>query len=154
MHSWMWSLVKRKDSWYLQETPYEDFFYFFLQQDKTTYGGSFLYHLDEETPLVAAGFVVSGWQIDITRNSAFSSPGNCKWWHFVSTSIVNFWFSMFLWHGIFSSGLGWIGLQQSLFVPIQRISGNLCHTNFVFYFLACTLNKESLFIFVSTLGNV
>ncbi|CAH3125980.1 unnamed protein product [Pocillopora meandrina] len=26
--------------------------------DKTTYGGSFLYHLDEETPLVAAGFVV------------------------------------------------------------------------------------------------
>ena len=36
------------------------FFNFFLYQDKTTYGGSFLYHLDEETPLVAAGFVVSG----------------------------------------------------------------------------------------------
>lgn len=26
--------------------------------DKTTYGGSFLYHLDEDTPLVAVGFVV------------------------------------------------------------------------------------------------
>lgn len=26
--------------------------------DKNTYGGSFLYHLNEETPLVAVGFVV------------------------------------------------------------------------------------------------
>lgn len=28
------------------------------QQDKDTYGGSFLYHLEEDTPLVAVGFVV------------------------------------------------------------------------------------------------
>jgi electron-transferring-flavoprotein dehydrogenase len=27
-------------------------------QDKNTYGGSFLYHLNESTPLVAVGFVV------------------------------------------------------------------------------------------------
>lgn len=26
--------------------------------DRNTYGGSFLYHLNEETPLVAVGFVV------------------------------------------------------------------------------------------------
>ena len=28
-------------------------------QDKDTYGGSFLYHLNEDSPLVAVGFVVS-----------------------------------------------------------------------------------------------
>jgi len=27
--------------------------------DKETYGGSFLYHLQEDSPLVAVGFVVS-----------------------------------------------------------------------------------------------
>jgi len=27
-------------------------------QDKNTYGGSFVYHLNESTPLVAVGFVV------------------------------------------------------------------------------------------------
>ena len=30
----------------------------FLEQDKDTYGGSFLYHLEEDSPLVAVGFVV------------------------------------------------------------------------------------------------
>ena len=30
----------------------------FILQDKSTYGGSFIYHLDEGAPLVAVGFVV------------------------------------------------------------------------------------------------
>lgn len=30
-----------------------------VPQDKDTYGGSFLYHLNEDSPLVAVGFVVS-----------------------------------------------------------------------------------------------
>ncbi len=30
-----------------------------LLQSKNVYGGSFIYHLGEETPLVALGFVVS-----------------------------------------------------------------------------------------------
>jgi len=33
--------------------------FFSLVQDKDTYGGSFLYHLNEDSPLVAVGFVVS-----------------------------------------------------------------------------------------------
>ena len=32
---------------------------FLVLQDKDTYGGSFLYHLNEDSPLVAVGFVVS-----------------------------------------------------------------------------------------------
>jgi electron-transferring-flavoprotein dehydrogenase len=33
--------------------------FFALHQDKNTYGGSFLYHLNEPTPLVAVGFVLA-----------------------------------------------------------------------------------------------
>ena len=29
-----------------------------LAQDKNTYGGSFLYHLKEDTPIIAVGFVI------------------------------------------------------------------------------------------------
>ena len=43
---------------------------FFTIQDKDTYGGSFLYHLEEDTPLVAVGFVVGytfmyGWSLNM-----------------------------------------------------------------------------------------
>lgn len=31
--------------------------------NRNTYGGSFLYHLNEGEPLVALGFVVSGWSV-------------------------------------------------------------------------------------------
>lgn len=34
-------------------------FFSLVLQDKDTYGGSFLYHLNEDSPLVAVGFVVS-----------------------------------------------------------------------------------------------
>ena len=45
---------------------------FISKQDKDTYGGSFLYHLQEGTPLVAVGFVVG---ISFTFNTELQVTG-------------------------------------------------------------------------------
>lgn len=37
--------------------------------DKNTYGGSFIYHLNEGEPLVAAGFVVSSFKMFIIKSN-------------------------------------------------------------------------------------
>ena len=53
--------------------------------DKDTYGGSFIYHLDEGEPLVAAGFVVSltmySVQMLVTKMKSFAlTTFSCWYW--------------------------------------------------------------------------